>query len=64
MDLFKEFSEKYQSEEEKKAFIGNPFADCIQVELDLRIVYQKVRLYLEKSTEKVKIEGLNDSETK
>jgi hypothetical protein len=38
-------------------FNGNPFADVIQHELDLRIIYQKVRKYLEmRNDEKVSIE--------
>lgn len=38
-------------------FNGNPFADVIQHELDLRIIYQKVRKYLEmRNDEEVSVE--------
>lgn len=37
--------------DEKNAFVGNPLAECIWLELDQRIIYQKVRLYLEKKGE-------------
>lgn len=36
----------------KKAFEGNPLAECIWLELEQRIIYQKVRLYLKNMGEK------------
>jgi hypothetical protein len=47
----KMFSMKEDNEAEN-SFKGNPFAHCVMHELDQRIIYQKVRLYLEKHDNK------------
>ena len=37
-----------KTDDVREAFNNNPLAECIWLELDQRIIYQKVRLYLEK----------------